>query len=54
MPIDNLIAEINRNGHYQSYHEGTINDVNKMYFDVEHETFRISQWKIIELIQQVI
>ena len=50
MPIDELIAEINKNGNYISYHEVMTNQVNKMYFDIEHETFRISHWKIVELI----
>lgn len=54
MPIDELIAEINKNGNYKSYHEVTTNQVNKMYFDIEHETYRISHWKIVELVQQVI
>lgn len=54
MPVDELIAEIGKNGNYTSYHEVTTNQVNKMYFDIEHETFRISHWKIVEIIQQTI
>lgn len=30
------------------------NEINKMYFDIEHDTHRISEWKIVELIQSVI
>ena len=30
------------------------NEINKMYFDIEHDTCRISEWKIVELIQSVI
>lgn len=54
MPIDQLVAEINKNGNYQSYHEVMTNEINKMYFDIEHDTHRISEWKIVELIQSVI
>ena len=48
MLVEDLLADIDKNGNYNSYHEATTNEINKMYFDIEHDTCRISVWKIIE------
>lgn len=31
-----------------SFHEVMTNDVNKLYFDIEHDTHKMSIWKLIE------
>lgn len=51
---DEIINLIAKNGSHTSYHEIMVNDVNKCYFDIEHETLSYTAYKLTIIIQEVL
>ena len=49
-----LIKQIAKAGNYTTFHEIFTNESTKMYFDIEHDTIRLSAYKITQTIQEVI
>jgi len=54
MKRDELLGLIARNGHYMTYHEILVNELNKAYFDIESNELTYSACMLIRTIQDVL
>ena len=54
MTLTDAIHKITTEGHFTNFNEVTVNDQNKMYFDIEHTHYKISIYALKREIQAVI
>ncbi len=47
---DELETMIKQDGNHKAFHEVITTDTCKMYFDIEHETIRVSAYKLSQVI----